>query len=800
MFTLFRKEISGFFSSLTGYVVMIVFLLANSLIMWIMPGQWNLLDSGYAGLDTLFVLSPWLFLFLVPAVTMRLFAEEKRSGTLELLYSRPLGAGDIVYGKLTASIALVLLALLPAVVFVVSVWVLGESPGNLDRGGTAGSFIGLLLLASVYSAIGLFASALTSNQVVSFILASVLSFIMFRGFDSLSLLPGLSSVNEYVTLLGISDHYRSISRGVLDIRDVAYFIAVTIIFSEVTRMVLRRTTPAKPMIVITSVIVVSLLLSQFHLRIDLTEDGRYTLSGPTKEILAALDKDVHVRVYLDGEMPVAFKKLRRTTGEYLDEFRIASHRRLTYDFINPSASSDPESRSRLQNELINSGLMPVNVMASDGEGGRTQKMIFPSFTVTCGKTVLPVNFLRNNPSLPAETNLLNSAEGLEYEIIQAVVTATSDSVARIAFLEGQGEINELGVADVTLELARFFNIDRGSINGKSGVLDNYAAVVIASPTKEFSEADKFVIDQYIMKGGRVMWLADGVTVRADSLVQGTTVALYEPLSFSDMLFRYGARINPVVIEDMECLLIPLKISNPGGENQYVPAPWVYYPLLKPSQLNPITRNLNRVMSEFASTVDTVGRDSRVRKSILLTTSGMSRTVNPPLVITLDEATRTIPEELFTAGELPVAVLLEGTFSSAFMNRMTDSFTGEPGKTIMENSRPTKMIVVADGDIIRNEVSWKGGEPEPLTLGQDRYTNQMFGNKDFIVNCLNYLVNDNGIIELRSREIRPRLLDRERIKSQRILWQIVNTLLPVILIILAGAAYNLFREKHYNSVK
>ncbi|HZM12844.1 MAG TPA: gliding motility-associated ABC transporter permease subunit GldF, partial [Bacteroidales bacterium] len=246
MFTLLRKEISGFFSSLTGYIVMIVFLLANSLIMWVMPGQWNLLDSGYAGLDTLFVLSPWLFLFLVPAVTMRLLAEERRSGTLELLYSRPLGEGAIIYGKFLASVILVLISLLPCIVFVISVWVLGETPGNLDRGGIAGSFIGLILLAAVYSAIGLFASSLTENQVVSFILAAVLSFIVFTGFDSIALLPGLSSVDEYVSRIGINEHYKSISRGVLDIRDVAYFIFVTVLFNEAARISLRRSSLKKP--------------------------------------------------------------------------------------------------------------------------------------------------------------------------------------------------------------------------------------------------------------------------------------------------------------------------------------------------------------------------------------------------------------------------------------------------------------------------------------------------------------------------------------------------------------------------
>jgi ABC-2 type transport system permease protein len=421
-------------------------------------------------------------------------------------------------------------------------------------------------------------------------------------------------------------------------------------------------------------------------------------------------------------------------------------------------------------------------------------------TVSCGKTVIPVNFLRNNPSLPAETNLLHSTECLEYEIIQAIATATADSVSRVAFIEGHGELDEIYVADLTLELAKFYNIDRGTIGGKPGIIDRYAAIVIAAPKKQFDEKDKFIIDQYIMNGGRVLWLAEAVNVNADSLPLGSTVALYEPLSFDDMLFRYGARINPVLIQDAECLLIPLRVDGPDGQPQYVPAPWVYYPLLRPSQDHPVTRNLNRVKAEFANTIDTVGRDPGVRKSILLTTSGHTRTVMPPQVISLEEADEVIPEELFTAGELSVAVLLEGTFRSAFTNRMTESIIGEAGRDIIEVSKPSKMIVVADGDIIRNEVSSSGGVPVPLALGFDRYTQQTFGNKDFLVNCINYLVNDNGLIEMRSREIKPRLLDQARSREQRTLWQLVNTVIPVILIMIAGVAYNRIRQGRYKSVK
>jgi ABC-2 type transport system permease protein len=238
MLAILKKEIKGFFSSLTGYIVILVFLLINSLFMWVFPGEWNIFDTGYAGLDTLFFLSPWVFLFLVPAVTMRMIAEERRLGTMELIYSRPITERGIVWGKFLASVLLVLLALLPGLIYYISVYMLGDPPGNLDKGGTLGAFTGLFLLASVYASAGIFASSLTDNQVVAFILAVLLCFILFIGFDSFAYLPGLKKVDEFVIRLGINEHYKSLSRGVIDIRDVVYFLAVALIFNEATRLVL----------------------------------------------------------------------------------------------------------------------------------------------------------------------------------------------------------------------------------------------------------------------------------------------------------------------------------------------------------------------------------------------------------------------------------------------------------------------------------------------------------------------------------------------------------------------------------
>jgi gliding motility-associatede transport system auxiliary component len=550
---------------------------------------------------------------------------------------------------------------------------------------------------------------------------------------------------------------------------------------------------------VAGIIMLASLSSLVRLRLDLTEDKRFTLSAPTRKVLSGVKNDIFIQVYLDGEMPIPLKRLKRSVSEMLDEFRIASGRKIDYQFINPSESRDSRQRQSNYQSLIKKGLTPINIQAGDSEGGSTQKIIFPGMLINYNGVEVPVNFLQNNPSVSTEQNILHSVEGLEYEMIQNIATLSSDTVYRVAFIEGHGEMPEIETADLTLNLARFFTVDRGVIGGKPGILDKYAAVIIAGPEKEFPESDKLVLDQYIMKGGKVLWLFDEVAINADSLAFGETVGLYRPLNIEDQIFRYGARVNAEIIQDLECMIIRLKVSTAGTNQQIVPVPWVYYPLLIPSANHPITRNLNRVKGEFANYIDTVGHDPAIKKTVLLSTSKFTRTLSPPLMISLKEAELTPVEKEFNKSNLPVAVLLEGVFPSVFRNRVVSNLTADRNFQILTESRPTRQIVISDPDIIRNEVRRVGVEETPLPLGQDKYTGQMFGNRDFLINCLNYLVDDHGIMELRSRELKLRLLDRMKLKSEKLKWQLINILGPVLLVMLAGFAYNFLRKKKYTSL-
>jgi ABC-2 type transport system permease protein len=800
MFAIFRKEISGFFSSLTGFIVIIFFLLINSMFMWVFPGEWNVFDSGYAGLDSLFFISPWVFMFLVPAITMRMIAEEKRLGTIELIFSRPVTEREIVYGKYLASLSLVLLALLPVIIYYISVWNLGEIPGNLDKGGTAGAFLGLFFLAAVYASAGVFASSLTDNQVIAFLLAVTICFLLFMGFDSFAYLPGLKKVDEIVIRLGINEHYKSISRGVVDIKDIAYFVVLIAVFNEFTVFRINSNTSKRQnrlrflyTVIVLIVIASATILVRF--RVDLTEDNRYTLSAPTKKILSGINNDIYIQVYLDGEIPIPLKRLKRSVREMLDEFRIASGRKIDYEFINPSEGNDAGHRESQYKDLEKKGLVPIDLRTSDTEGGSSRKRIFPGMVVNYNGIEVPVNFL-NNSTASYEQNILRSVEGLEYEMIQTIATVSSDTVYRVAFLEGHGEIPEIETGDITMNLAKYFRIDRGIMGGKPGILDKYAAVVIAGPEKEFNEADKLVLDQYIMNGGKVLWLLDEVSVNSDSLIFGETAGLYRPLNLEDQLFRYGVRINPSIIQDLDCMVIRLKVTGTDGRPQLISAPWVYYPKLYPAQNHPVTRNINKVKGEFVNFIDTVGLDPLIHKKILLTSSQYTRTLSPPVIISLKEAELTPAEKDYNRVNLPVAVLLDGKFHSVFKNRMVSSIINDISFKVKTESRDTKMIVVSDADIIRNEVRRSGTEESPLTLGLDKYTGQIYGNSDFIINCLNYLVDDNGLMELRSRELKMRLLDRSRIKAEKLKWQLINVLGPVLIVILAGMFYGYFRKRAY----
>ncbi|MFH0756943.1 MAG: gliding motility-associated ABC transporter substrate-binding protein GldG [Bacteroidota bacterium] len=805
MWTLFKKEIDGFFSSLTGYVVIVVFLLTNSAFIWLFRNPMNVMENGYATLDSLFSLAPWVFLFLVPAITRRMISEEKRTGTLDLLYTRPVNELQIIMAKFLASWALVLLSLVPTLVWFWTLYRMGSPVGNLDMAGTWGSYIGLFFLGGIYASIGIFASSLTENQIVSFILAVVLSFLMFRGFEFLGDSTGSGKNALLISRAGIAYHYSSMSRGVLDSRDILYFLMVVGLFTLGAGTVLqKRNWQAKHLrgvaIVLTSVILLSLLSGMKFFRIDLTSEKKYTLAHTSRQKLRDLDGVVWMRIYLEGEMPSEFVNFRNQIEDLLDECRAYAGDNLQFEFVNLYDEPDEELRNRMIGELYDQGLQVTSIQVKDKEGGSTARILFPGARVSYGDLTLPVNLLKNNPALSHEMNLNNSIQTLEYEFMRAIHSLTLEEVPRIAFVEGHGELDSMQTHSLMNELKNFFQVDRGTIHGNLEAVLNYKALIIARPLRPFSDADKFAIDQYIMRGGKVLFFLDPVNPFADSLTGGTTVALANQVGLEDMLFKYGIRINYNLVADLQCNPVPVNMASTGEQARFTLMPWVYHPLLAGPSDHPVTRGLNYVKSEFASSIDTVG-DARpgMKRTILLTTSSASRERDVPLYISMEEVTLQPDPALYTASQLPVAILEEGSFPSFYKNYPVPKGVYPPGSELVPESVPTSILVVADGDIPANEVRFEQGVYRAQPLGYDRYSRQTFGNLEFIMNVINQMTDQTGIMELRSREFKLRLLNREitGVKEQALKWKLVNTMAPLLLVIVAGMVIFYLRKKSYS---
>jgi ABC-2 type transport system permease protein len=813
MRTLFLKEIRAFFSSLTGILTLLIFLLTNAWFLWLSPDALNVLDSGYADLNALFTLAPWIFLLLIPAVTMRTIAEERKSGTLETLLTKPITPAQLVLGKYAATLALALCALAPTFIYVYSIYSMGNPVGNMDMGGTWGSYTGLFFLAAVYAAIGVFASSVTANQMVACIVAAALCFFFYTGFDGLAQLSLFSSISHLVLQSGINEHYKSISRGVIDSRDMCYFLSVIALFLYMTLVALRHKKRKHGLYAVALAAILILLnmaVQRAFFRIDLTGDKRYTLSDVSKKTVKNLNNSFYVELFLDGDIPVQMKKLQATIKETLDELKVYAGTRIQYKFIDveKETGGNAHDLNQVYASLQDHGLVPLIIQERTG-GSSTERVLFPGALVSCAIPVtdgdstymeareMAVNFIGQDAQTDPEANVLPAQENVEYELLNAINLLSRTQQRRIAFVEGHGELNEYEVGDISRTLGEFSHIDRIDIRGRVGILDDYDLVVVAKPMAAWNEADKLALDQYIMQGGRTAWFIDAAHVHHDSLAGGHyTFAVPCPHRLDDQLFTYGVRLNPDVLQDLQCSFLPVNIAPAGQTANFKPAPWTYYPLLSPPASNDITRGLNLVKSEYPGSIDTVNRHSGVRKTTLLHTSQYSRAQGVPLRISLADINRQAAPGQYPQSFIPVAVLLEGVFPSAFRHRAHERYNNGAPFAFADKSQPTKMIVVADGDMIRNEVIYRTGDTRIVPLGFDRYTGMQFGNKNLVKNMLLYLLDDDEIMQTRRRELTLRLLNKREITLHRTYWIALNTLLPLGLVVLSGVAFLCFRKRKY----
>ncbi|MDC0303645.1 gliding motility-associated ABC transporter substrate-binding protein GldG [Flavobacteriales bacterium] len=558
-------------------------------------------------------------------------------------------------------------------------------------------------------------------------------------------------------------------------------------------------------VVIGIVIAINVLNSFLFTRFDLTSEGRYTLSDTSTDLLENLEDVIYLKVYLDGELPAGFRRLRDRTREMLDEFRAYSGGSIEYEFINPSDQPDEKSRNELYRQLAKQGLMPTNIQIK-AENGVEQKLIFPGAIMTYRGEETALQLLKSQMGSAPEQMLNSSIEDLEYEITNAIRKVTSIKAESVGFVEGHGELTERQVADMAKSLSEYYRLERVNINGKlnsllsrfqgdSGavIIPRYKAIVIAKPDSAFSEEDKFMIDQYIMYGGRVMWLIESVFCNMDSLRYApSTLAIPQSTNLEDMLFKYGVRVNTDLLQDARCAAIPGPSGYVGDQLQWALQPWVFFPIGISKSEHRIVRNLNGIKLEFTSSIDTVGAKG-IKKTVLLSTSDKTRMLRTPTQVSLDVMLEEPKPDQFNKQNIPLAVLLEGKFESLYKNRLTSGILGNKEIKYRQDGKRTKMIVVSDGDIMRNHINPDGTY---LPTGFDKYTNQQFGNKTFLLNAINYLCDDISLTSIRSRALEIRLLDRKKAESERTKWQIINVGIPIILILIFGFVNARMRKKRY----
>ncbi len=538
----------------------------------------------------------------------------------------------------------------------------------------------------------------------------------------------------------------------------------------------------KGIAIVAALVVVNILVQPLVVRWDMTNDRRYSIAPSTKSLLQRLDAPLQVTILLDGELNAGFTRLQRATIEMVEELEAARGERLK--------AKGAEIGYRVSTEEIPQGLPPTVIHERTHKGQTAQTTVYPFALLSYkGKTAI-VELLRNNRGLSGEENLNHSIENLEFAFVEAIHTLTRDSVEKIAFLEGHGELSERDVFDLSQALSHYYQIDRGALGNETGVLDDYQVVIIADPQEPFSETDKYILDQYLMQGGRIMWVLNGVRFSSDYLSsQGKTPIAPLDLHLNDMLFRYGVRVNPALVQDLQCLPMPVDVSSDPQNPNWQPMPWTYAPLLLTSQASPITRNVMQVSATMASCIDFVGGEDGIRKETLLATSSNSKITNTPAEVDLSMFEGS--ESAFQYAFIPVAASLEGVFASLYAHLLPpeDVILHAP---LRKQSEQTKQIVVAAGSTIRNE--WQQGQPLPL--GYDRYTQTQFGNRDFMVNAVLYLTDDTGWMALRQKQVTLRLLNDQRAREQRIGAQIISIILPLIVLAAVAIVVIVVRRKRY----
>ncbi len=585
------------------------------------------------------------------------------------------------------------------------------------------------------------------------------------------------------------------------------------------------------LITVVALIGINIIGSKVFKRFDLTQDKRYTLSETSLSIIKKAGAPLVIDVYLDGQFPGEFKKLQTETQQLLEEFK-AYNSNIVFRFSNPLDDSEastkekrdlvyklyllenaprtPKEETEIKNSInavtdlneaiLNSfqgnNMMPANITVED-KGKQSQEIIFPWAIVTYNNRSVKVPLLKSQMGVSTAEKVVSSVQHLEYAFANAFNTAINSKKKKVAIIKGNGELPDAQIADFIKQVRENYYIGTFTLdsvknqpNESLKYLQNYDLAVIAKPTEKFSDEEKLVLDQFIMKGGKTMWLIDQVNMEMDSLYNesGATLAYPNDLNLNDLLFKYGVRINANLVKDLLATPIALATGEQGSAAQYTQYPWFYSPQIFPASKNPIVNNVDGIKFEFANSIDTL--KNGIKKTILLTSSPYSKVVGTPVEVNLNMVTERPEQSEFTnKGNIPVAVLLEGKFRSVYQNRVLPF----EEKSFVADGKTNKMIVVSDGDVIKNDLD---KNLRPLELGYDKWTNKLYGNKEFMMNCVNYLLDDSGLINIRSKEVKLPLLDREKVYANYTASQVITVGLPIAILGIFGLVFSFLRKRKY----
>jgi ABC-2 type transport system permease protein len=528
-------------------------------------------------------------------------------------------------------------------------------------------------------------------------------------------------------------------------------------------------------------------------RFDLTSEKRYTLAPTTKKMLGELNDMVYLKIYLEGNLNPGFSRLRNETKELLDEFRNYSNNNIQYEFINPNESVSKEDQTALEKQLYDKGIIPEQVIDRNKEK-TSESLIWPGAIVTHDGKEMAWQLFSRQVGISPEASINNAVQDLEYSLSNTIRKLQNNKRKEITFIEGHAEMDTLYRYEFMRALSEYYSVNRVAINEKLGALKGSDAIVITRPDSMFSDRDKFIIDQFIMKGGKVLWLIDPVQINQDTFrLKGFTLGLKNELRIDDMLFKYGVRLNPVLVQDLQCASVPVNIGFTKGQSNFKLFPWIYHPLILPDLPHPIVRNLDLIKTEFCGTLDTVSARG-IRKTILLRTSRYTKLQQTPARVSLSIVRFQPKEEQFKEPYQPIACLLEGAFNSVFENRLPMAIMNDSSIAYQMHGRASKMIVVADGDIAKNDFQRSNSTIMPL--GYDRYSGQTYANKAFLLNCMNYLLDDEGLLQLRSREVKLRLLDKKKIEVHKGKWQLINMAVPLLVVFGFGLFQFYYRRRKF----